>query len=84
MCVQYPVYAGVGAVKVMTESRKTQRSVITLQPAAALRFRELFFNCPEKQTASVSNCDYLAPALLKLGSSQRVGARPALLLKMCF
>lgn len=66
MCVQYPVYAGVGAVKVMTESRKTQRSVITLQPSAALRLREPVL-LPREADSISQQLWLFGPSVTKIG-----------------
>lgn len=56
------------AVKVMRESRKTWRSVITFQASAALCLKECFY-CTEKETASLSNYEYLDPVIWRVCSA---------------
>lgn len=56
------------AVKMMRENRKTWRSVITFQASAAPSLKECFY-CSEKQTASLSNYEYLAPVIQRVCSA---------------
>lgn len=76
------------AVKVMRESRKTWRSVITFQASAAPSLKECFY-CAEKQTASLSNYDYLAPVVLRVCSALyrlflKGWSRAHVVIKVCF
>lgn len=52
----------------MRKSRKTRRSVIILELSTTLSLRECFI-AQRKQTASLSNYDYLAPVILRACSA---------------
>ena len=76
------------AVKVMRESRKTWRSVITFQASAVLRLKECFY-CTEKQTASLSNYEYLATVILRVCSALyrlflKGWSQTQVVIKVCF
>lgn len=68
------------AVKVMRESRKTWRSVITFQASAASSLKECFY-CVQSNGQHHSATMIIWPKLVFICSSLKVGSRPRLLLK---
>lgn len=76
------------AAKAMRESRETWRSVITFQASAASSLKECFYSAG-KQTASLSNYDYLAPVVLRVCSALyrlflKGWSQAQIVIKVCF